>query len=135
MTRKDRYELIVTNMDWAGDRLIRWHHERGGTIEHVNKQIKSDLAGGVLPCAAFGANAAWWRIQCIAQNLVRALQLHALPEELSTCRLKKLRLWLFCIAGRVIKTGRQMIVKLCHGHPSFAIYRDARRLIADMAMP
>ena len=131
---KERYEVIVTNMDWEGDRLIRWHYERGGTIEHVNKQVKSDVAGGMLPCGEFGANAAWWRLQCIAHNLVRALQLHALPEEFSRCRLKKLRLWLINIAGRVIESGRQVILKLTQGHPSFEIYREARRLIACLVV-
>ena len=134
-TLKERYEVIVTNMDWEGDRLIRWHYERGGTIEHVNKQVKSDVAGGVLPCGEFGANAAWWRLQCMTHNLVRALQLHALPEEFSRCRLKKLRLWLINIAGRVIESGRQVILKLTQGHPSFEIYSNARKLIAGLAVP
>jgi hypothetical protein len=134
VTLKERYEVIVTNMDWEGDRLIRWHYERGGTIEHVNKQIKSDVAGGTLPCGEFGANAAWWRIQCLAYNLVRALQLHALPAEFSRCRLKRLRLWLFNIAGRVIESGRQVILKLAGGHPSFEMYREARSRIACLAM-
>ena len=131
--RSDRYEVIVTNMDWRGDRLIRWHYERGGSIEHVHDRIKNDLAGGVLPCAEFGANAAWWRIQCMAWNIVRALQIHALPEELSRCHLKKLRLWLICIAGRVIKHARKIILRLTSGHPSFEIYKDARMKIACLA--
>lgn len=128
----DRYEAIATNMDWQGDRLIRWHYERGGSIEQMNDRIKNDVAGGTLPCGEFGANAAWWRIQCIALNLIRTLQLHVLPEEFSNCRLKKLRLWIFCIAGKVIETGRQIILKLTHGHPSFEMYRDARIRIARL---
>lgn len=132
LKKSDRYEVIVTNMKWQGDRLIRWHYERAGSIEHMNDRIKNDVAGGVLPCGEFGANAAWWRIQCIALNLIRALQLHVLPEELSQCRLKRLRFLLFCIAGKVVKTGRQIILKLTNGHPSFAMYREARRLIASL---
>ena len=132
-TISDRYEVIVTNMDWFGDRLIRWHYERGGCIEQLHDRLKNDLAGGILPCAEFGANAAWWRIQCIAWNLVRALQIHMLPEEFSRCHLKKLRLWLICIAGRVIKSGRQIILKLTRNHPAFDIYKNARRLIAGFA--
>jgi hypothetical protein len=131
--RKDRYEVIVTNRDWQGDRLIRWHYERGGSIEHGHDRIKNDLAGGVLPCAEFGANAAWWRIQCIALNLIRALQIHALPEELSNCHLKKLRLRILCVAGRVIKHARNIILRLTSNHPSFEIYKSARIKIACMA--
>lgn len=122
---KDRYEVIVTNRDWEGDRLIRWHYERAGSIEHVHDRVKNDLAGRVLPCAEFGANAAWWRLQCLALNIIRAIQLHLLPEEFQRCHMKKLRFHLFCIAGRVIRHARELILKLSRGHPSFGIYRDA----------
>lgn len=130
---KDRYEAIETNKDWEGENLIRWHYERGGSIEHVHDRVKNDLAGHVLPCGNFGANAAWWRLQCIAWNIVRAIQLHALPETFKDCHLKRLRFYLFCIAGRVIKHARQVILKLTHGHPSFEMYKEARRKIAEFA--
>ena len=130
---KDRYEVIVTNRDWAGDRLIRWHYERGGSIEHVHDRVKNDLAGHVLPCAEFGANAAWWRLQCLALNIVRAIQLEILPEEFRDCHLKRLRFHLFCIAGRVIRHARELILKLSRGHPSFAMYRDALARIGSPA--
>ncbi|MFH1652681.1 MAG: IS1380 family transposase [Pseudomonadota bacterium] len=133
--KKDRYEVIVTNREWEGDRLIRWHYERGGSIEHLNDRIKNDLAGGVFPCAEFGANAAWWRIQCLAWNLIRALQLHALPEELRNCHMKRLRFKLLCIAGKVVKTARRIILKLSRGHPSFNIYKEAREKIFALAVP
>ena len=132
--KKDRYEVIVTNMDWAGDRLIRWHYEKGGSIEHINDRIKNDLAGGVLPCAEFGANAAWWRLQCLTWNMIRALQLLALPEELKNCHLKKLRHRLFCLAGRVIETGRELILRINREHPSYSLYEKARYRIAALCM-
>jgi hypothetical protein len=130
---KDRYEVIVTNRDWEGDRLIRWHYERGGSIEHVHDRVKNDLAGHVLPCAEFGANAAWWRLQCLALNIVRAIQLEILPEEFRDCHLKRLRFHLFCIAGRVIRHAREIILKLSRGHPSFAMYREALTRIGSPA--
>jgi hypothetical protein len=133
VVKKDRYEVIVSNRDWTGDRLILWHYERGGCIEHIHDRIKNDLAGGVLPCAEFGANAAWWRIQCLTWNLVRALQYHALPDELKNCHLKKLRFQLLCIAGKVVKHARQIILKLTEGHPSFRIYKEAMQKIAALA--
>jgi len=133
--QKDRYEVIVTSMDWSGERLIRWHYDRGGSIEHLNDRIKNDLAGGVLPCAEFGANAAWWRIQYLAWNLIRALQLHALPKELKHCHMKRLRFRLLCIAGKVVKTARSIILKLSRGHPSFSIYKEAREKIFALAVP
>lgn len=130
---KDRYEVIATNRNWEGDRLIRWHYERGGSIEHIHDRVKNDLAGHVLPCAEFGANAAWWRLQCLALNIIRAIQLEILPEEFRHCHLKRLRFHLFCIAGRVIRHARELILKLSRGHPSFEIYRDALEKMRTLA--
>lgn len=130
---KDRYEVIATNRNWEGDKLIRWHYERGGSIEHVHDRVKNDLAGHVLPCAEFGANAAWWRLQCLALNIVRAIQLEILPEDFRECHLKRLRFHLFCIAGRVIRHARELILKLSQGHPSFALYRNALAKVGALA--
>ena len=52
-----------------GDRIIWWLRERCGKSEEVHAVMKNDLAGGVLPSALFGANAAWWTIMLIALNL------------------------------------------------------------------
>jgi len=43
-----KYKLfgIVTNMDWAGEGLIHWHHERCGKSEEAHSVMKADLAGG-----------------------------------------------------------------------------------------
>jgi hypothetical protein len=131
--KNSRYEVIVSNMQQDADELIVWHYQRGGNIEHVHDRIKNDLAGSVMPCGEFGANAAWWRINCMAWNLVRALQIHALPNEYKNCHMKKLRLWLINIAGRVIATGRRVILKLSQGHPAFKILTEARIKIAGLS--
>jgi hypothetical protein len=128
----NRYEAIVSNINQdPADRLIFWHHKKGGHIEKVHDRIKNDLAGGKMPCAEFGANAAWFRINCLAWNMVRILQIEALPQAFQTCYLKKLRLWLFNIAGRVVESGRQLTLKLsacCE--ESFRIYERARMKLA-----
>lgn len=135
VTTKDRYEAIASNRNERGDWLIRWHYGKAGSIEHTHDRIKNDLGGGVLPCAEFGANAAWWRLQCLALNLVRCLQLNALPKDLQGSHLKRLRYRLFNVAGKVIAHSRCMILKLSRGHPSFKIYEEARYKIAALAVP
>lgn len=132
---KDRYEAIATSFTEKADELIRWHYKRGGAIEHIHDGVKNDLAGKKLPCSEFGANAAWWRLNIIAFNLVRALQILALPAPFHNCHLKKLRLWLLNIAGRVIRSGREVILKIAHGHPAFEDYKNAREKIAALEFP
>jgi hypothetical protein len=50
-----RYKVfgIVTNMDWQGEELIRWHHQRCGKSEEAHSVMKEDLAGGQLPSNDF----------------------------------------------------------------------------------
>ena len=80
---KGRYKVfgIATNMDWAGNRLINWHHGRCGKSEQAHAIMKDDLAGGVLPSEAFGVNAAWWRVMILAFNLNSLMKRLVLPEE------------------------------------------------------
>jgi hypothetical protein len=53
------YYAVVTNTwEWDGERLLRWHREKCGTVEGVHDVLKNDLAAGVLPCGRFYANAA-----------------------------------------------------------------------------
>ncbi|MBU1676561.1 hypothetical protein KKA85_12375, partial [bacterium] len=43
-----RHFAMVTNMDWQGEWLLRWHREKQGTVEHGHGVLKADLAGGTL---------------------------------------------------------------------------------------
>ncbi|MBI4238531.1 MAG: IS1380 family transposase [Deltaproteobacteria bacterium] len=126
------YHAVCTNMNWQAERLIWWHHERSGTIEHVIARLKHDYAGHTFPCGTFGANAAWWRLTCLAHNLVQCLKLLALPATWFYCRLKTLRFRLFGLAGRVITHARRTGLQLARGHPAVPIYQHARQRLATL---
>ncbi|MBM4369849.1 MAG: IS1380 family transposase, partial [Deltaproteobacteria bacterium] len=83
-----KHFAVVTNMDWDGERLLRWHREKQGSVEAGHRVVKRELAGSVLPTSRFGSNAAWWRINAIVHNLLRVLQIAALPQEMSAMRPK-----------------------------------------------
>ena len=92
---------MVTNLDWAGDKLLTWHREKAGTVEHVHDEVKNALGGGHMPSQLFGANAAWFKLALLAYNLASAVKgLCFLPEERSA-RFKKYRLLLVHLAGRM----------------------------------
>jgi len=61
-------------MDWNGEDLIHWQHERCGKSEEAYSIMKNDLAGGKLPSGNFGANAAWWWIMILTLNLNEAMK-------------------------------------------------------------
>lgn len=131
-----RHFAVVTNMyDWDGGRLLRWHREKAGTIEHAFGEIKGDLGGGTMPTGKFGANAAWWRLNVIVYNLLRLLKVEALPPQLQAARPKALRFHFFNIAGEVLKTGGQLLLRMAVSAMELARFCAARRAIFAMPRP
>ncbi|MBF0459452.1 MAG: transposase [Nitrospirae bacterium] len=48
MIKNSRYKIFgyVTNMDWSGDKLIKWVYGRCGKSEQAHDAVKNDFAGG-----------------------------------------------------------------------------------------
>jgi hypothetical protein len=112
-----RHFAVVTNMDWNGERLLRWHREKQGTIEQAHGVLKSGFAGGTMPCGRFGANAAWWRLNVLVHNLTQLLKVRSLPAEMASLRPKALRFRLFNLAGVIIGHARRLAVRISGAHP------------------
>jgi hypothetical protein len=124
---------VVTNrLDTPGDEIIWWLRERCGKAEEAHAILKNDFAGGTLPSALFGANAAWWAICILAFNLLSLFK-RALPESKTEPRAKGLRFSLLNIPGRVIRRARQLFIRLAADHPSLALLAEARRRILAWA--
>ena len=92
--------------------------------------MKEDLAGGRLPSADFGVNAAWWWIMIIALNLNAMMKKLALERCMETKRMKAIRFSIINIPGRVIKRSRSLIMRISNGHPVYEVFVEARRKIA-----
>ena len=129
-----RYKLfgLVTNRDIPGDELIWWHRERCGKAEEMHKIMKEDLAGGHLPSARFGANAAWWGIMVLAFNLNSLMKRLVLPEGWAPKRLKAIRFGLINLAGRVVCRARQLIIRLSGSHPAYQLLMEVRQRLRSL---
>jgi hypothetical protein len=123
---------IVTNMDWEGEELIHWLHERCGKSEEAHAVMKDDLAGGSLPSDDFGENAAWWWIMILAFNLNAMMKRLALGKSWVPKRMKAVRFSFINIAGRVINRSRSYIIRLTKNHPSLDLLIEARRAIMQL---
>jgi hypothetical protein len=137
-TARRRFKLfgVVTNrLEMPGDQVIAWLRERCGKSEEVHAILKTDQAGGQLPSALFGANAAWWAFAVIAFNLVAILKALALDKEWANARMKRLRLHLFNLPGQVLLHARQLTVRLPLGHPALPWLVDLRGRILALALP
>ncbi len=127
------FAVLSNRWELEAARLLQWHREKAGTIEQIHDIVKNDLAGGVLPCGRFGANAAWLRLSYLSHNVLVALKRIALPPELLTARPKRLRFEIFVQAGRLVHHARQLLLRIAATAKRIAVYRDARRLITSTA--
>jgi hypothetical protein len=125
-----KYFAVRSNLwDWKPKRLLEWHREKAGSIEAAQAVIKNDLAGGVLPCGRFGANAAWLRFAVLTFNVLTALKRLALPAELLTARPKRLRLLIFNTPGKLVRHARQIILRLTRSLSRFSNWHGALRML------
>jgi hypothetical protein len=130
-----RYKLfgVVTNRDIPGDELVFWHRGRCGKSEEAHGVMKEDLAGGRLPSADFGENAAWWAIVVLAFNLNSAMKRLVLGKGWMDKRLKAVRFSLISLPGRVLRHARGLYVRLSRGHTSLGVLLAARQRIQALA--
>lgn len=126
-----RYKLtgVVTNRNLPGDEVIGWYRGCCGKAEEVHAVMKNDLAGGRLPSAHFGANAAWWAITVLAYNLNSLMKRLAMPEGWAPKRLKAIRFGFINVAGRVVTPARHLIIHLSQSHPAYRLLVEVRRRI------
>ncbi|MDO9527882.1 MAG: IS1380 family transposase [Syntrophales bacterium] len=121
---------MVTNMDWEGERLIHWLHERCGKSEEVHAVMKDDLAGGKLPSDDFGENAAWWWIMILALNLNAIIKRLAMGVSCVSKRMKAIRFFFINLPGRVVTRSRNLIIRLTKNNPAMELLINAREKIA-----
>ena len=130
------YSFITTDLDGDAAEIELWHRQRGQMEERV-KELK--LGDGLLhfPLGGLDANRAWQTAGVIAHNLVallpalvaevnhRRLQEHLAqspqpPPRPAAARVavhntKLVRRWLLAVPGRVLHSGRRVILRLASG--------------------
>ncbi len=110
------YRAIATNRDGLSDsEIVQWYNQRAEDSENRIKELKLDFGGDTLPCSDFNANALYFLICTLSYNLF-ALMRQLLPEELAHHRAMTLRWRLYAMAGKVVRTGRKLFVKLQEKH-------------------
>ena len=108
------FHAVVTNQRIEGGRLLDWHREKAGTVEHTHDEVKNELGGGHVPSQRFGVNSVWFKISLLTYNLVSAIKGLCLEGEERTARMKRFRLLLIHVAGRMNRNNCVMGLRLCH---------------------
>lgn len=104
---------IISNIgeEWTNPQVLEWYNERCGGGEAIHSILKSDLAAGQLPSDRFGANAAWWTLAVLANNIHALLKKLALPKGLAQSRFKRLRYHLINVPARMVQHARRCAVR------------------------
>jgi len=109
------FHAVLTNeKELDGGRLLDWHREKAGTVEHTHDEVKNELGGGHVPSQRFGVNATWFKIALLTYNIISAIKGLCLEGEERTARLKKFRLLLIHVAGRMNRNNCVMGLRLCN---------------------
>jgi hypothetical protein len=118
------FHAVITNEQTDGGRLLDWHREKAGTVEHTHDEVKNQLGGGHVPSQRFGVNSAWFKIALLTYNLVSAIKGLCLEGEERTARMKRFRLLLIHVAGRMNRNDCVMGLRLCQNTPALARMRQ-----------
>ena len=108
------FHAVLTNEKTQGDLLLDWHREKAGTIEHTHDEVKNELAGSHVPSQRFGVNSAWFKIALLTYNIISAIKGLCLEGEERTARIKRFRLLLIHVAGRMNRNNCVMGLRLCN---------------------
>ena len=106
-----RFQVFITNQSDPDIVALEARHRAHARVED---RIRGAKATGLrnLPCYGFAANDAWLTLVACAQTLVCWTQALCLSGELATCEPTTLRYRLWHTAGRLVRHGRQVILRL-----------------------
>ncbi len=127
-----RFHAVITNQTMDGGRLLDWHRQKAGTVEHTHDEVKNELGGGHMPSQRFGVNAVWFKIALLTYNLASAIKGLCLEGEERTARMKRLRLLLIEVAGRMNRNNCVMGLRICN---NVAALRRMERVWEVFSLP
>jgi hypothetical protein len=107
------YHVVASNRVEGPAQTMDWYHARGEHSENRIKELKCDFAMERMPCGQFEANALFFALGVLAYNLYKLFEKWVLPEGYRRVRACTVRYRLYAVAGKVVRTGRSLILKVC----------------------
>lgn len=108
-----RYHAIASNRaneDAAA--TMEWYARRGDASENRIKDLKIGFGMEYMPCGSFQANAVFFAIGALTYNLYLGFRSHALGSGWERSQVQTVRWRLFQTAGKIVRHGRQMFLKI-----------------------
>jgi len=94
---------------------VHWYNGRAEDSENRIKELKADFAAERMPCQDFDANSLYFSLCALAFNLFSLMRMY-FPDHLENARAKTIRYRLYGIAGKVVRHGRKVFLKVQSKH-------------------
>jgi hypothetical protein len=111
-----RFQAFYTDLDGDPVALDLQMRAHAHVEQHIQRLKDSGLCR--LPFTSFEANSTWLLCVTLAADLVRWFQLVCLEGRWRDVRPKTLRWELFHVPGRLVRSARQLVVRILDGWPS-----------------
>jgi len=108
----ERYTVIASNRCETAQETVAWYNRRGDSSENRIKELKIGFGMERMPCGDFEANAMFFRLGTIAYNLFVLFKASALSSQWRQVQVQTVRWRLYHVAGKVVRHGRQLILKV-----------------------
>jgi len=106
---------VSPDHDLTDSQWVHWYNQRGEHSENRIKELKADFAADRMPCQNFDANALYFSLCALAYNLFALFRMF-LPACFELTRAKTIRWRIFALAGKVVRYGRKLYLKLKQAH-------------------
>lgn len=125
------YHAVATNREQGASEII-WEHNQRGESENWHKELKLGFGMEQLPCGQFAANALFFAIGVLAYNLGVLLKAEVLPKEYRHSTVQTLRWQLYRLAAKLVRHGRQWILKVRTDSEKLALLMAVRKKCCEL---
>lgn len=116
------HAMYVTNTTWELAETVKFYEKRGNCENYI-KETKYDMNIGSLKMKSFWANEAFFQLMMLVYNTFLLFKLDKLPVSEYRQWILTFRLKYVFLAGKIVKSARQTVLKLLEGYPYKAVYK------------
>ena len=116
------HAMYVTNTRWELADTVKFYEKRGNCENYI-KETKYDMNIGSLKMKSFWANEAFFQIMMLVYNIFLLFKMDKVSANEYRQWILTFRLKYVFVAGKIIRTARQTILKLLEGYPYKEVFQ------------
>jgi len=126
------YQVIATNIRQAAPEEVWRFYNGRANIENMIKEAGMGFGLEVSPSHKYAGNMAYFQMGMLAYNLMNWFKEKALNQTQQKKMLKWIRNHFILIAGRLVRSGRSLVLKLSQNYPWQEDYRQAEERLEGL---